>query len=188
MAEVIADAALEIARAVKARRVELDLSQEALASRMKALGVGWHQTTVAKVESTTRPRSLSLQESIALAFVLGVPSLDQLVGNPKLFHALRANYAERSQREYRDDIKKLRDSMARALSAKGVGSAELDDALAAFDERISAGIGDIEQQYSSYVDASARVAKAAGSWKDVAREELAGLLSTEQPQSGLTDE
>lgn len=176
MAEVIVEAAADIAKAVRARRVELDWSQEALASRMKALGVGWHQTTVAKVESTSRPRALTIQESVALAFALGVSSLDELLGNPKLSHALRANYATRAEEQFHRNIKQVRAALEHAVStaAPGVETSKLAKALEAFDEQIASGTSAISEQYSSYVDHSAEIAESAptSSWKERIIEEL----------------
>jgi transcriptional regulator with XRE-family HTH domain len=61
-------------------RTEKGLSQEALAAKMRALGLTtWRQTTVAKVESASGPRTLSLQEVVGLAVALGLTTLDRFL-------------------------------------------------------------------------------------------------------------
>ena len=55
---------------IKNRRMELGMSQEALADEMRRLGHSWHQTTVAKTEIAGRP--LRLNELTDLARILGV--------------------------------------------------------------------------------------------------------------------
>jgi transcriptional regulator with XRE-family HTH domain len=55
---------------IKTRRMELGMSQEAVADEMRRLGHSWHQTTVAKTEIAGRP--LRLNELTDLARILGV--------------------------------------------------------------------------------------------------------------------
>jgi transcriptional regulator with XRE-family HTH domain len=55
---------------IKNRRMELGMSQEAVADGMRRLGHSWHQTTVAKTEIAGRP--LRLNELTDLARILGV--------------------------------------------------------------------------------------------------------------------
>ena len=55
---------------IKNRRMELGMSQEAVADAMRKLGHSWHQTTVAKTEIAGRP--LRLNELTDLARVLMV--------------------------------------------------------------------------------------------------------------------
>ena len=55
---------------IKTRRLELGLSQEAVAEEMRRLGHSWHQTTVVKTEAAGRP--LRLNELTDLARILGV--------------------------------------------------------------------------------------------------------------------
>ncbi|MGH3381341.1 MAG: helix-turn-helix domain-containing protein [Actinoallomurus sp.] len=63
-------------RRLKKRREELGLSQRDLAERMQGQGLDWHQTTVARTESTRRP--VRLNEAMALAGILRVP-LEELL-------------------------------------------------------------------------------------------------------------
>jgi transcriptional regulator with XRE-family HTH domain len=65
---------------IKDRRVELRLSQEAVAAEMRRLGHPWHQTTVVKTEAAGRP--LRVNEVMDLAAVLGV-SVWELMGPPQ---------------------------------------------------------------------------------------------------------
>jgi transcriptional regulator with XRE-family HTH domain len=55
---------------IKNRRMELGMSQEAVADGMRRLGHSWHQTTVAKTEIAGRP--LRLNELTDLARILRV--------------------------------------------------------------------------------------------------------------------
>jgi transcriptional regulator with XRE-family HTH domain len=55
---------------IKARRMELGMSQEQLSDEMRRLGHSWHQTTVVKTEAAGRP--LRLNELTDLARILGV--------------------------------------------------------------------------------------------------------------------
>jgi transcriptional regulator with XRE-family HTH domain len=65
---------------IKDRRVELGLSQGAVAEEMRRLGHPWHQTTVVKTEAAGRP--LRVNEVTDLAAVLGV-SVWELMGPPQ---------------------------------------------------------------------------------------------------------
>jgi transcriptional regulator with XRE-family HTH domain len=72
---------------IKDRRVELGLSQGAVAEEMRRLGHPWHQTTVVKTEAAGRP--LRVNEVMDLAAVLGV-TVWELMGPPQYpFPALR---------------------------------------------------------------------------------------------------
>lgn len=59
-----------VARMVRRLREQRRLSQAELARRMKAQGLSWHQVTVGRTESGTRP--LRLDEAIALAAIFEV--------------------------------------------------------------------------------------------------------------------
>jgi transcriptional regulator with XRE-family HTH domain len=65
---------------IKNRRIEIGLSQEAVAEEMRRLGHLWHQTTVAKTEAAGRP--LRVNEVVDLAAVLRV-TVWELIGPPQ---------------------------------------------------------------------------------------------------------
>lgn len=57
--------------ALKREREHRNLSQQALARRMRDLGFAWHPSTVGKIE--TRSRGVSIGEALALAAAVEVP-------------------------------------------------------------------------------------------------------------------
>lgn len=65
-----ADLTPEIGARVKARRGQVNLTQDEVATAMRAHGFAWDRTTVAKVERGSR--SLALDEALALCLVLDV--------------------------------------------------------------------------------------------------------------------
>lgn len=79
MAEVFDVAINSIGGVVKRERQRLGLSQEALAGRMVALGLSsWRQTTVAKVESPSASRAITMREALGLAAALGMANINTL--------------------------------------------------------------------------------------------------------------
>ncbi len=79
MARTITELPADLAERIRDLRKTRDLSQEALAGRMQALGLtGWRQTTVAKAEAKERPRALTAQEVVALAAAFDLGSVTEL--------------------------------------------------------------------------------------------------------------
>jgi transcriptional regulator with XRE-family HTH domain len=73
-------------RRVKFERESRGLSQADLAKLLSEKGLRAHPTTIAKIESrdTDRPRSIRLDEAVALAEVFGT-SVDELLGQVRTF-------------------------------------------------------------------------------------------------------
>lgn len=100
---------------IKSRRVEIGLSQDAVAEEMRRLGHPWHQTTVVKTEAAGRP--LRVNEVMDLAAVLGV-TVWELMGppqypSPALRQLFRAKEdVERLQRQ----LDELRDEVDRTVN------------------------------------------------------------------------
>lgn len=70
-----------IAARVRTLRTEADMSGGKLAAKLNELGVAWNRTTVAKFETGAR-HSITVQELLALALVLGVPPA-MLLADPR---------------------------------------------------------------------------------------------------------
>lgn len=64
-------------RELKRLRTDRGWSQEAVARRMTASGYDWHQTTVGRTESATRP--LRVNEAVVLAAIFEVPITQLLI-------------------------------------------------------------------------------------------------------------
>jgi transcriptional regulator with XRE-family HTH domain len=62
---------------LKRLRTDRGWSQEAVARRMSASGYDWHQTTVGRTESATRP--LRVNEAVVLAAIFEVPITQLLI-------------------------------------------------------------------------------------------------------------
>jgi transcriptional regulator with XRE-family HTH domain len=100
---------------IKDRRVELGLSQEAVAEEMRRLGHPWHQTTVVKTEAAGRP--LRVNEVTDLAAVLGV-SVWELMG-PQVYPSpelLQLSHAKENVDRLQRRVNELQRELALAVS------------------------------------------------------------------------
>lgn len=103
MAEVFDSAIQSIGVVVKRERQRLGLSQEALAGRMVSLGLtSWRQTTVAKVESPSTARAVSVREALGLAAALGMASINTLFEDSESVSAALVDEFIRQSRTQRD--------------------------------------------------------------------------------------
>lgn len=157
MAELVAEVPTEVAETVRARRRELGWSQDALAARMRALGMAaWHQTTVAKIERPDqggRYRVLTLPEAVALALALGLSDVQQLLGSDSAVPpALFVHAQQRGVEEMHSAIASLREQLTRSLP-----STDVDRALAAFDSVFAEGLPAIEGSVEDLKRASVRL-------------------------------
>lgn len=98
--EVLRQAAVDFGRRVKKLRKDAGLTQADLAERLSQWGRSYHQTTVAKLESGTRPTSL--EELIPLSVALGIPQ-QAFFQDPS-----PADQAEREARQAEQEVLRLR--------------------------------------------------------------------------------
>lgn len=108
LAEVIAQVPTGVGENIRARRVAAHRSQQALADRMKALGLPWHQTTVAKAESGERP--IRVDELFALAAIFEVSQLEDLLGEDLRDSLQRHNIAQRNAAYERAEARKRQEA------------------------------------------------------------------------------
>lgn len=157
MLQAVESAGEAVGITVRAERERRGWSQEALAARMRALGMpNWRQTTVAKVEGFKRnsservenPRPVTLQEAVALAFALGLPRLDDLFGEPRaLPDLLLRNYSDRAQAELEKSMRHAREVLARFGGS---------DAVKDFEEKVAEGQAELDRQKAELADDKGR--------------------------------
>lgn len=106
--EVIREmAGRDLGATVRTRRAEKGWSQRFLADRMSDVGFKWHQTTVAKTESGTRP--VHFEEVLGLALLLGVPSLNEMLGEAsEIPTRLVISMIDQTEEEHRRTVAALR--------------------------------------------------------------------------------
>ena len=95
------------------------MSQGEVATEMTALGLGWHQTTVAKTEAGTRP--LKLVEALGLALVLRLPQVDDILGADSPVHDYVLNsFVRRERVDFEEHIESVRMALKKQLGQVGV--------------------------------------------------------------------
>lgn len=106
------------ARNCRYRRVVLGMSQEEVARQLRGLGVPWHQTVLAKVESGER--AVKLAEAYALASIYGLWVDDLMYGQHlDQVGVMKVDFpfADGTPRVIRDTAPLGRDKLERAESA-----------------------------------------------------------------------
>lgn len=126
--QALKQAALEFGRRVRRLRKEAGLTQKELADRIGQWGRSYHQTTVAKIESGTRPTSLD--ELIPLSVALGV-SQRAFFEDPS-----PAERAERKVREAEQRLLELRSELRTTHARFWQVRSELETAIKAYSLRV----------------------------------------------------
>ncbi|MGJ9426848.1 helix-turn-helix domain-containing protein [Nesterenkonia halotolerans] len=124
------EAAQEFGRRVKRLRKDAGLTQQELADRLGQWGRSYHQTTVAKLESGTRPTTL--EELIPLSVALGV-SQREFFQDPS-----PNERAERKVREAEQELLELRSQVSATRDRYRQLQDELKKALEVYSLRLAA--------------------------------------------------
>lgn len=139
---------------VKDLRQAKGWTQDELARRMTAAGHPMHQTTVAKLESGTRPTNVG--EVAALAAIFGMPIatlFDDSDAAKLVLEAAALNYTMAALADELVTIKKRFDEV-------GAQRKSLESDVQGFRKKL-AGMGSLPRQYADLVEASLRQFSAA---------------------------